>query len=325
MSGGLLAVSPGPFTTLQDAGRLGWRRFGVTAAGAMDIEALSIANALVGNRLNEAALEFAYDGGEWEVTAASCRIAVAGGTNELRVDGRPLPALTVHTVRWGQRIRAAGGKDAVWGYLAVAGGFAVSPQLGSRATHLRSGIGGLHGGAFAAGDLLPLRVQRAVGGPVFRYREPPPQDGKLRVVLGPQDDYFEPDSIARFLRQPWRVGHQSDRMGYRLEGPALRHANGFNLISDGLAPGAIQVPGAGQPIVLLRDSPTVGGYPKIATLITADLGRLAQQRPGSEIMFQAVEVDAAQTAAAEFAGRIAAISDRLVPLNPPRPAVWLHR
>jgi len=294
MIASLKAIAPGPFVTLQDSGRRGWMRYGVPGSGAMDNESLAVANALVGNTAGHAALEFAHVGGEWEVTAWSCRIAVTGGSFSVTVDGERLAANASHTLTRGQRLKLMGAPDAVWGYLAVAGGFDVRQQLGSLSTHLRSGIGGLHGSVLAAGDELPLCLEEAPDGPEHRFHASPRPSGPLRVVLGPQDDYFTPAAIETFLGSSYQVTHQGDRQGYRLAGPPLEHAKGYNIISDAPVPGCIQVPGAGQPIVLLADCQTIGGYPKIATVITADLGRFAQCRPGRTITFDAVDVREAQ-------------------------------
>jgi 5-oxoprolinase (ATP-hydrolysing) subunit C len=306
----LLAVAPTAFVTLQDAGRLGWQRFGVSRSGAMDAEALAIANALVGNAADVAALEFAHAAGEWEVGAISCRVAVTGGRFSVFVDEVPAPAFTTITLTRGQTLRIGGAPDAVWGYLAVAGGFDLPPQLGSLATHCRSGIGGVGGRPVQAGDALPLATEWVRAEPERSLREPPmPRDTPLRVVLGPQDDYFTPAALATFLSADYSVTHQMDRLGYRLSGPLLAHAKGWNIISDGYVAGSIQVPGSGEPIVLLVDAQPPGGYPKIATIVTADLARLAQSRPGSTVRFEAVAIEAAQRLRREFVERVATIKD----------------
>jgi len=306
----LLAVAPTPFVTLQDAGRIGWQRFGVSRSGAMDIEALAIANALVGNAPDAAALEFAHAAGEWEAAATSCRVAVTGGRFSLFVDDEPMPAFTTITLTRGQTLRIGGAPDAVWGYLAVAGGFDLPPQLGSLATHCRSGIGGIDGRPVQAGDALPLTAEWVRAETERSLREPPmPHDAPLRVVLGPQDDYFTPDALVTFLSADYSVTHQMDRLGYRLSGPLLAHAKGWNIISDGYVAGSIQVPGSGEPIVLLADAQPPGGYPKIATIITADLARLAQSRPGRTVRFEAVGIEAAQRLRREFVDRLATLKD----------------
>ena len=302
----LHAMGPTPFTTVQDQGRTGWRRYGVTGAGVMDLESHAIANALVGNPLEAATIEFAHGGGEWTASGRPVRVAVAGGSFAAAIDGRSIPPLTSATLREGERLRIGGAKDAVWGYLAVSGGVAVPQTLGSRATNARGGIGGLAGRHLAAGDVLPVGGE-AVGRGQYTLRRPAPdRDEPMRVVLGPQDDYFEPEAIRLLTSTPFEVTWQADRMGYCLEGAGLRHSRGFNIVSDGILPGSIQVPGNGRPIVLLRDAQTTGGYPKIATVVTADLGRLAQQRPTSSIRFRAVSPDEAQLLRREFICRVQA-------------------
>jgi biotin-dependent carboxylase-like uncharacterized protein len=312
MQPALLAVAPTRFVTLQDLGRVGWQRFGVSRCGAMDVEALAIANALVGNAPDMAALEFAHAGGEWELGATSCRVAVTGGRFAVFVDDEPVPAFTTITLTRGQSLRIGGAPDAVWGYLAVAGGFDLSPQLGSLATHSRSGIGGFAGRPIQAGDVLPLVDEWVRAEPERSVREPPmPRDAPLRVVLGPQDDFFTPGAMATFLSADYRVTHQMDRLGYRLSGPVLAHAKGYNIISDGYVAGSIQVPGSGEPIVLLLDAQPPGGYPKIATIVSADLARLTQSRPGRDVRFEAVTIEEAQRLRREFVDRLATIGDRI--------------
>jgi biotin-dependent carboxylase-like uncharacterized protein len=243
MDAALLAVAPTPFVTLQDAGRIGWQRFGVSRSGAMDIEALAAANALVGNPPDTAALEFAYAGGEWEVATISCRVAVTGGRFPVFVDDEPAPAFTTITLTRGQTLRIGGAPDAVWGYLAVAGGFDLPRQLGSLATHCRSGVGGLGGRPIHAGDVLPLVSEWVRAEPERALLQPPlPHEALLRVMLGPQDDYFAPSAVDTFLSVEYKVTHQIDRLGYRLEGPSLAHAKGYNIISDGYVPGRSRCP-----------------------------------------------------------------------------------
>ncbi len=300
----LQAVAPGPFSTIQDPGRVGWRRYGVTGAGAMDLESHAVANALVGNPVDAATIEFAHGGGEWAIAGGSARIAVAGGSFAAAIDGRPIPPLTSAVLREGQRLRIGGAKDAVWGYLAVSGGIQVPLELGSRATHPRAAMGGLEGRHLVAGDTLPLRAEpmpdsdRTLQRPARDLQEP------VRVLLGPQDDYFTAEAIDTFLSAIFVVAWQGDRMGYRLEGPPLQHARGFNIVSDAILPGSIQVPGSGRPIVLLRDAQTTGGYPKIATILSSDLGRFAQLRPMSKVRFRAVDPDDAQLLRREFISRV---------------------
>jgi 5-oxoprolinase (ATP-hydrolysing) subunit C len=325
MSGALRAIVPGPYVTLQDAGRRGWRRFGVSGSGAMDLPALTAANALVGNPPNTAALEFAHVGGTWEVDAETCRIAVTGGNFAVAVDNITVEPWQSHTLRRGQRLWIKGAPDAVWGYLAVAQGFEVTPQLGSFSTHLHFGLGGIGGRRVEEGDVLPLRAIEASDGLERRVSPPFRAPGPVRVVLGPQDDFFTPETIAAFLASPYRVTHRGDRMGVWLEGPPIAHADGYNLVSDGLVPGSIQVPGAGQPVVLLMDCQTTGGYPKLATIIGADLPRMAQSRPGTLLTFAAIDVDTAQRLYRTHRSTLADIglTTQEVAEPPPR-AFWLR-
>ena len=303
----LHAIAPSPFSTVQDFGRVGWRRYGVTGAGAMDLESHAVANALAGNAVEAATIEFAHGGGEWTISGRAARIAVAGGSFAASIDGQAVPAGSSAVLRPGARLQIGGARDAVWGYLAVSGGIRVERELGSRSTYVRAGMGGFAGRKLEAGDALPL--------------QPPPVDGSarrldraaigdpaapIRVVLGPQDDYFTAESIAVFLTSHYQVTWQADRMGYRLEGPPLDHSQGFNIVSDAILPGSIQVPGNGRPIVLLRDAQTTGGYPKVATITSADLGRFAQLRPLSRMRFAAVTLDAAQLLRREFITRVQA-------------------
>jgi biotin-dependent carboxylase-like uncharacterized protein len=214
----------------------------------------------------------------------------------------------------GQVLRIGALSGSVVGYLAVEGGFDVAHALGSQSTYTRAGLGGFDGRAVRAGDILPLqrtdadmREERQL--PARALAAPPP---RIRVVLGPQDDYFSPQGIRTLLTSTYTVSPASDRMGMRLEGPALEHAKGANIVSDGIAPGAIQVPGNGLPIVLLADRQTTGGYPKIATVIAADLPVLGRLAPGADIAFEAVSIEAAEAAYRRQASLLAALPSQVV-------------
>ncbi|MBM3570784.1 MAG: biotin-dependent carboxyltransferase family protein [Alphaproteobacteria bacterium] len=320
---GLIAIDPGPLATIQDRGRLGWQRFGVSPAGAADTVSLALANLLVGNEPTVAAVEFTVIGGTWEIASESARIAVAGSGFGLSIDGRPVPSLRSYTLRRSQRLTIGPAADAIRGYLALAGGFALDPVLGSLSTHLRSALGGFAGRAIAAGDLVPVvRPSVEVGGdralasrpsspaaPIFEARP-------LRVVVGPQDDQFSPAAIAILLGHDYKVTREADRMGCRLSGPPIPHLRGHNIISDGIAAGSIQVPGSAQPILLLVDRQTTGGYPKIATVISADLPRAGQLRPGDRVRFAAVSLAEARVAARAASEALADLARRLGPVEP---------
>jgi 5-oxoprolinase (ATP-hydrolysing) subunit C len=288
----LRVVSAGPGVTLQDAGRWGYLRYGVTAAGPMDPLAFATANLATGSVRAAPAIEVSLGGLELAIEGGELSVAVVGGSFRLIVDGRAFtsPALVHLTPRSTLAIRA--GAEGAWCYVAMAGHIEVAPTLGSVSTHTRSQIGGLHGRGLAAGDGLTVTMPRIVEPEIANIVAPWLErgDDPIRVVLGPQDDYFAPDQIAAFLRGPWTLSSRSDRMAYILDGTPLTHAKGFNIVSDGVAMGAIQVPGNGCPTVLMADRQPTGGYPKIANVIGVDLVRLAQVRPGARIAFRAVDI-----------------------------------
>jgi biotin-dependent carboxylase-like uncharacterized protein len=300
----LVIKSCGALTTLQDAGRKGYQRYGLSNAGAMDQTALAIANALVGNKIDEAAIEFAVFGGELMVEGGEVRIAMAGAHCPLDIDGEVVPALTSRRVAAGSSIRVGHARAGGFAYLAVAGSFDVAPMLGSVSVHLRTGVGGLDGTPLKAGDALPLRSHQIEGPDLELAAIPDPTQGPIRIVLGPQDDLFSKVGIETLLSSEYQITPEADRMGYRLSGPKIAHADGYNIVSDGIATGSVQVPGTGVPIVLLADRQTTGGYPKIATIVRADLGRFVQMRPGSKVRFAAVPLQEAVALARADARRV---------------------
>ena len=301
----------GAGTTVQDNGRFGLQRFGVGPAGAMDRDALAMANLLVGNDPGEAAIEFAGLGGRFRVRSGEIRIALVGAGAVLTVEGEPIAAFTSATLRAGDGFTVGPTRSGMFSVLALAGGIDTAPELGSRSLHMRAGIGGLNGRALRRGDLIPLRRSQVEGGDMTLIDPPRAVRGPIRVVLGPQDDHFTPEGIATFLGCSYTISQQADRMGYRLKGAKIAHADGFNIVSDGIVTGAVQVPGSGEPIVLMADRQTTGGYPKIATVISADLARFAQMRPGTEVSFRAIPLDEAILAARAHARRMQALRDHL--------------
>ena len=304
MSGHLLVVAPGLHSTVQDLGRFGYQAYGVPVAGALDPVGLRLANAVAGNGAGRGeamgALEFLYSGPTLEVAAAAVRVAASAEIEILSDPPRRIPPWQSVRLVCGERFRfgalPGASRGSVCGYLAVEGGFAIAPILGSQSTYVRGRIGGLEGRPLRAGDRLALALDSpGERGEVCLAAPPelaPP--ARLRVVMGPQDDHFTQAALDAFLSQPFTVTQEADRMGLRLSGPRLDHARGFNIVSDGIATGAIQVPGSGQPIVLLADHQTTGGYPKIATVISADLPATGRLKPGDEIGFAAVSVAEAQ-------------------------------
>jgi len=285
---------PGLASSVQDLGRLGLQRYGVPVSGALDPLAARLANALVGNDDGEAVLEIQALGPSFTVEADSLRLALVGSAIGLRIDGAVIDSGRSVTVAHGAKIVISGFSDSACCCLAVAGGFALEPVMGSRSTYARGGFGGLGGRLLKTGDVLPLRHAAAPPGPERRAGEIDYGHGPIRVVPGPQADWFEPDSLARFYAEPYEVTAEADRMGMRLSGPVLRHRHGFNIASDGIVTGAIQVPGTGQPIVLLADHQTIGGYPKLGTVASVDLPRLGRHRPGQILHFTPIEAAAAE-------------------------------
>jgi biotin-dependent carboxylase-like uncharacterized protein len=289
----LRIMSAGPGTTLQDAGRHGYLRFGITAAGPMDPLAHATVNLAVGNAPGATAIEVTLGGIEVTAEARPLAVAVAGGEFAISIDGRVLPsAVVVLTLEPGSVLKVRAGQSGVWCYLAIGGRFSVPQVLGSNATHTRTGFGGVDGRAIRADDRLQVEPAGAASAPLGLIAAPwlDRTPGIIRVVLGPQDDYFAEAQITAFRDGPWCVSTKADRMAFFIDGPTLTHARGYNIVSDGIAMGAIQVPGNGRPIVLMADRQSTGGYPKIATVIGPDLGRLAQTRAGTPFRFQIVSV-----------------------------------
>jgi antagonist of KipI len=286
-------ITPGMLTTIQDKGRWGWQNHGVPVAGPMDPRAHRLANALVGNEADASTLEITLVGPEIEFDDER-RAAVTGGDFALAVDGAPQPQNVVFVVSAGSVLRFGARRRGARAYLAISGGIAVPHVLDSRATHLPSGMGGLDGRPLRAGDRLPL-------GPRQRGREPLPArarrektpdpfllpDGHatVRVLPGPQSDRFTPDALDVLQSAQYVVEPNSNRMGFRLNGPRLTHAGDAEMLSDATTLGALQVPASGQPILLMADRQTTGGYPSIATVISADIGLAGQLAPGDAISF----------------------------------------
>lgn len=282
----LIVLDPGILTTIQDAGRWGYQAYGVPVSGAMDVDALHAANQLVSNPLDEAALEIHAP--VTLQTDAPHLIALTGAEACLRVNGRALPMWMSIFARAGSTIEIVPTRAGGWRYLAIHGGMDVPRVLGSKSTCLRGQFGGLAGRALRAGDVirvgtptlgdLSVAAGRSIAARVYR--------DAVRVILGPHDDWFTPQAIAALTRQEFIVTETADRMGYRLRGAHLTRARAGEILSCGVPLGAIQVPPDGQPIVLMADHQTTGGYPIIATVVSADLVHVAQRAPGESVRFQ---------------------------------------
>ena len=299
----LEVIENGIFTTVQDLGRYGYQRYGVPVSGALDQFALRVANLLVGNPEGDAGLEMTLIGPRVRFLADTV-IAVTGADLGPLVDDRPIPCWQSVAVLRGGTLSFSGPRDGIRAYLAVAGGIDVPPVLGSRSTYTRSRLGGLAGRALAQGDRLsvsPRGLMSQVAGRELPARNIPAygSNHELRVVLGPQDDAFTEQGVKTFLSSTYTITPASDRMGYRLDGPAIEHKAGADIVSDGSSFGAVQVTGEGLPIVLLADRGTTGGYTKIATVISVDLAGIAQAQADDAVMFRSVTLDEAYRALRE--------------------------
>ena len=297
MTAGLKVLAPGLHTTVQDLGRPGYQAIGVPVSGALDGVSLRLANALVGNAPGTPALEVLLSGPTFEVAADTVRMALSGtgaslaiGAEKARVEARESV-----TVPRGEIVEIVVGRQSASCYLAVEGGIAVPMVLGSASTYVRAAFGGLDGRALQSGDVVPLAVARASKRAELRLSAPMRETGDqpIRVVLGPQQEYFTAEAVAILLDAEFRISPSADRMGMRLDGSLLELHRGWDIVSDAIVTGAIQVPGSGQPILLLADHQTTGGYPKIATVISADLPVVGRRRPADALRFVAVTVEAA--------------------------------
>ena len=320
MGGHLGVLRAGPGVTIQDGGRHGYLRYGVTPAGPMDWTAYRTANFALGNDDRAAAIEVSAGGLEVHCENAPLWVAFAGGAFVWRRSGVVLPRAARIRLEPSEILTARAGEFGAFAYLAAEGGFDTPPVMGSRATHMRSGIGGIEGRMLRAGDVLPAAVPAAgQRGENFEAIIDAPwldrDSGPFRVVLGPQDDCFSPETLGDFFAYAFTLTPIADRMAYRLTGPDIAHARGYDIVSDGIALGAIQIPGDRQPLILMADRQPTGGYPKLGHVARADIGRLAQLRPGESCRFRAVSAAEARTALLALEDEIAKTHQRLRPLR----------
>jgi len=286
MSDGLRILSPGLLTTVQDSGRWGHQSIGVSVSGPMDPFAHRLANALAGNPRVAATLEVTLNGPS--VCFDDTRVvAVAGALFDLFLNDVPVPHAQPVLVGAGAVLRFGTRHHGARAYLAVSGGIEVPLVLGSRSTHLPTGMGGWQGRALRRDDYVPLGPsqparRRAVGPPRVAAREASPV---VRVMAGPDAERFMPEALEALVSAPYHVRVDSDRMGFRLEGPVLRHRATADILSDATPFGTLQVPGSGQPVLLMADRQTTGGYARLATVISADLGLAGQAAPGDALRF----------------------------------------
>jgi len=309
---GLEVVDAGLHAAVQDLGRPGLQRAGVAEGGALDPRALYEGAALLGQDPGLAALEMTLGGGRFRAVGGAVRVALTGACCAATVDGRPVAWHTAFSLRAGEELAIGKAEGGVYAYLHLSGGIDVPEVLHARSTHLRAGFGGLEGREIRAGDVLPAGTA-ACGDEAVASLDvaPEPPLETVRILWGVHAEEFGDDERARFLATTFRVSPKRDRMGVRLDGAAepFAPARGLTLISDAVVLGDVQVPGDGVPIVLLADRQPTGGYPRIATVITADLPAFAQLPTGAPVRFRAVAPGDAVAALREHRARLAALED----------------
>ena len=287
--------NPGLLTTVQDLGRYGFQQFGMPVAGAMDTYSLQMANSLVGNKAGEACPEANFLCPEIEFEN-ECLIAVCGGEAPMMINNQSVEMNTGILVKAGDVLSFGMVKNGCRLYIAFAGGIEVPRVMNSKSTYLRAKLGGFKGRSLKAGDVIrigmpPVNVQmRSIDA---EYLLPIATDQKIRFITGTEISRFEFEGMLSFLNSVYTISPKSDRMGYRLSGPKIAHKEGADIISSGICNGAVQVPAHGEPIIMLADHQTVGGYTKIANVISADLPLLGQMKPGDKIRFSEVRLEVA--------------------------------
>ncbi|MDR1472628.1 MAG: biotin-dependent carboxyltransferase family protein [Synergistaceae bacterium] len=306
---------PGVMTIVQDLGRWGHQSRGVTVSGPMDQFSLRTGNVLLGNDQNDAALEITLFGLEIVLNVEQC-VVLAGADLNMRINGAPAPAWTVHRVPRGSRIAMGGmSGDGCRSYLCFSGGVGVPLVMGSRSTYTKASLGGCEGRALKSGDVVPLNEPRPLWRRCAGFACPPelrptrvPSE-MISAMDGPQADAFTQAGMETFYGATFTVSNDIDRMGYRLDGPEIERCKSPDIVSDGIAHGAVQVPGHGRPIVMMSDRQTTGGYTKIAVVSTWSVARLAQRMPGGEVRFRRVTEDEAVSRLAEFERNLETLDD----------------
>jgi len=311
-------LRPGINTTFQDKGRFHMQHLGVTPGGCMDLESFSIANALVGNTSETGVLEFAYQGPLLKLIKGRTKIAITGNvlfqiikTNQETINGE---CNRTYALDEGDQIDILATKQSAYGYMALEGGFDIKPFCKSVSILLRAQIGPNEGKKIKINDKINIKIN-SKNKKNFSTKAPKKNKNTIRVLKGPQFDYFSKESKKYFFSKEYKISNLTDRMGMRLEGLILKNITSANIRSEGITKGAIQVPADGQPIVLLTDYPTIGGYPKIANVISADYHLLTQKMPGEKILFQNVELQEAEQLYKEHLNSISEIIKNIKEIN----------
>ncbi len=292
----ILFEESGMLTTVQDGGRFGYQQYGVSPAGPMDSRSFQTANILVGNSRHEGALEITYIGPKISFQESNI-IAITGGDLSPMVNGQKIPMYRAVVVQKGDLLSFGGIKNGCRSYIAFSGGLDVPVVMGSRATLLRNKLGGIEGREVKKGDQIGFLKCRIHLPGMDKRKMPQEAFSKneviLRAVRGPQDDSFTRKGLQTFFWSEFIVSNEFDRMGCRLEGDKIEHVGDGNIITDGIVFGSVQVPGNGQPIIMLADRQSTGGYTKIATVISVDLPKIAQAMPGFKVRFIEVSLETA--------------------------------
>lgn len=309
----LQVVKPGLFMTVQDLGRYGFLRYGVPISGAMDTFSLVAANLLVGNEQNDACLETTFIGPELQALVPM-QIAITGGSCSPKINDQSIPMWQTVNVQEGDFISFGSMESGCRAYIALRGGIDVPLVLGSRSTYVRGTFGGAAGRHLKIGDVIESFKLSLIETQYALPDELIPQFTNnivVHVILGPQDNMFTDEGIETFLSNSYKVTLESDRMGYRLNGPVVEHKGKVDIVSDALLPGAVQVPKDGKPIVIMRDAQTTGGYPKIAVVVSSDLCLLGQAKPNDAVEFSRVTIRQAQKKGNEYSKMLSSLDQKL--------------
>ncbi len=311
-------LRPGINTTFQDKGRFHMQHLGVTPGGCMDLNSFLIANALVGNPLNEGAIEFAYQGPLLKLIKGKTKIAITGNvffqiikTNKEILDG---DCNRTYVLEEGDQIDILATKKSAYGYMALEGGFKIKSFCNSISILSRAQIGSHNGKKIKLNDKINIKIN-SKNEKNYSTKVPKRNKNAIRVLKGPQYDYFSKESQKDFFSKEYKISNLTDRMGMRLEGKVMKNIVNTNIRSEGITKGAIQVPADGQPIILLTDYPTIGGYPKIANVISADYNLLIQKTPGEKIYFKLIELHEAEQLYKEHLKNISEIIKNIKHIN----------
>lgn len=308
---------PGLFTTVQDSGRRGFQRYGVPVSGAIDSYAFLMANLLVGNQPNDACLEITLQGPEIEFLHGSW-IAITGANLSPTLNGEDITCWQTQRVQKGDILSFGHTQCGCRAYLAVRRGINVPVVMNSRSTFVRGGLGGMEGKPLKRGDVVSgfkaenMKTTFTLPNDIVPFY---PNKLEVEVVLGPQSEYFTNEGLETFISSEFTVTTEFDRMGNRLEGPIIKRVTVFDMVSDAILPGSIQVPSGGKPVVIMRDAQTTGGYPKIGVITTPDISLVGQAKPNDRIRFSKLSLSRAKIKYLKYLRNLQNIKSRLLKLK----------